>query len=176
MTVAAFVGLGSNLDDPATQVATAAEELRGLSAGHFALSPLYASKAVGPGEQPDYVNAVAQLETGDAPLALLHSLQQIEQRHGRVRTQRWGARTLDLDLLLYGDLTLSHRDLTLPPPRIAEAPRFLRVWGFHTPHRGSHPESRSDPEEEKARRRNVGALSFRRPKRDLRVDRRRVEA
>ena len=120
MTVAAFVGLGSNLDDPATQVATAAEELRGLSAGHFALSPLYASKAVGPGEQPDYVNAVAQLETGDAPLALLHSLQQIEQRHGRVRTQRWGARTLDLDLLLYGDLTLSHRDLTLPHPRIAE--------------------------------------------------------
>jgi 2-amino-4-hydroxy-6-hydroxymethyldihydropteridine diphosphokinase len=70
---------------------------------------------LGPKEQPDYVNAVAKLETGLAPLALLRQLQDIEQNHGRVRkAERWGARTLDLDIILFGQLKVLSEELTIP--------------------------------------------------------------
>lgn len=121
MPVIAYIGLGSNLDDPITQVTTALAELDAVALSHVRrASSLYRSDPMGPPDQPDYINAVAELETGLEPLALLHALQAIEQAHQRVRLQRWGARTLDLDLLLYGDSRIDLAKLTVPHPGIAE--------------------------------------------------------
>ena len=88
-----------------------------------AYSPICLSKALGgPANQPDYVNAVALLETELLPYALLDALQALEARQGRQRTVRWGARTLDLDILLYGNLVSADPRLTLPHPRLRERP------------------------------------------------------
>ncbi|WP_108446026.1 2-amino-4-hydroxy-6-hydroxymethyldihydropteridine diphosphokinase [Halomonas denitrificans] len=115
----AWIGLGSNLDGPREHVARALEELDRLPlTRRVAASRLYASRPVGPADQPDYVNAVAQLATRLSPLALLDQLQALEQRHGRVRGRRWGPRTLDLDLLLYDDRRLALPRLTLPHPEM----------------------------------------------------------
>ncbi|MEX0900283.1 MAG: 2-amino-4-hydroxy-6-hydroxymethyldihydropteridine diphosphokinase [Gammaproteobacteria bacterium] len=115
---AAFVALGSNLDDPRGHVERALTELRTIP--HTTLtarSRLYSSPPLGPADQPDFVNAVAELATALAPRALLAALIEIEQAHGRVREgQRWGPRTLDLDLLLYGDVVQDEAGLTLPHP------------------------------------------------------------
>ncbi|MAY35782.1 MAG: 2-amino-4-hydroxy-6-hydroxymethyldihydropteridine diphosphokinase [Spongiibacteraceae bacterium] len=118
-----YIGLGSNLDDPRSQIARALAALAAHPSMELVCtSSYYGSKAVGPGEQPDFVNAVAELRTALEPLDLLHALQAIEQQQGRVRAVRWGARTLDLDILLYGDLQLSSSELTLPHPRLQERP------------------------------------------------------
>ncbi|MFG6158433.1 2-amino-4-hydroxy-6-hydroxymethyldihydropteridine diphosphokinase [Halomonas sp. 1390] len=115
----AWIGLGSNLDGPHEHVARALEELNRLPlTRRIAASRLYASRPVGPADQPDYVNAVAHLATRLSPLALLDQLQALEQRHGRVRGRRWGPRTLDLDLLLYDDRRLALPRLTLPHPEM----------------------------------------------------------
>lgn len=115
----AWIGLGSNLDGPREHVARALEELDRLPlTRRLAASRLYASRPVGPADQPDYVNAVAHLATRLSPLALLDQLQALEQRHGRVRGRRWGPRTLDLDLLLYDDRRLTLPRLTLPHPEM----------------------------------------------------------
>jgi 2-amino-4-hydroxy-6-hydroxymethyldihydropteridine diphosphokinase len=82
-------------------------------------SHLYQTVAVGP-PQPDYINACAWLSTHLDPLTLLHELLAIERQFGRVRRQRWGARSLDLDLLLFDDCQLDHPDLQLPHPRMRE--------------------------------------------------------
>ncbi len=117
----AFVGLGSNLADPHAQLRRAVQALADLAGSRLcAVSGVYRSAAIGPGRQPDYLNAAARLETALAPLALLDALQAIEAHQGRVREVRWGPRTLDLDLLLYGDLELDHPRLRLPHPRLAE--------------------------------------------------------
>lgn len=116
-----YIGLGSNLDDPAAQLRSALALIRKVP--HTVLescSGFFASAPVGPGEQPDYVNAVASLETELPPEALLDALQSIENRHGRERTLRWGARTLDLDILLYGNEQLNTARLSIPHPRMAE--------------------------------------------------------
>lgn len=116
-----YVGLGSNLDEPLIQVNRAIEALRQHPAIHLLRrSPWYGSKAVGPGDQPDFVNGVIELETTLEPAALLTVLQGIEQAQGRIRTLRWGARTLDLDILLYGNLCHDSPDLQIPHPRLAE--------------------------------------------------------
>ena len=81
-------------------------------------SSIYASPPMGPPDQPDYLNVVAAIETRLQPLQLLESLQRIEAAHQRVRKRRWGARTLDLDLLLYDNLLLQSARLTLPHPGI----------------------------------------------------------
>jgi len=114
--VPAYIGLGANLDDPRGQVERAAAELAALPHSRLtACSPLYRTAPVGPQDQPDYVNAAARLETRLAPLDLLAALQAIERRHGRVRDGcRWGPRTLDLDILLYGSLRLAQPGLHLP--------------------------------------------------------------
>jgi 2-amino-4-hydroxy-6-hydroxymethyldihydropteridine diphosphokinase len=84
-------------------------------------SRLYRTQPWGPvTSQPDYANAVAEVETKLKPGALLSALQAMETAHGRVRRKRWGARTLDLDLLLYDELTMSTTELTLPHPRLTE--------------------------------------------------------
>lgn len=116
-----YIGLGSNLGEPLIQVGRAIEALRQNTAIRLLRrSPWYGSKAVGPGEQPDYVNGVVELDTGLEPQALLQLLQGIETAQGRVRGVRWGERTLDLDLLLYGNLWLDSPGLQIPHPRLAE--------------------------------------------------------
>ncbi len=110
-----YIGLGSNLEDPRQQVSSALEELTALpQCRAHAHSRLYRSDPVGPAGQPDYINAVACFETTLAPLALLDALQAIEQAHQRVRIQHWGPRTLDLDLLVYGDQIIENERLTVP--------------------------------------------------------------
>jgi 2-amino-4-hydroxy-6-hydroxymethyldihydropteridine diphosphokinase len=119
--VLAYIGLGSNLDDPRAQVSRAIGELAGLPGCTLCgRSSLYATAPLGPVAQPPFVNAVVSLATGLAPLALLGALQGIERDHGRVRDgTRWGPRTLDLDLLIFGDLQLQLPGLTLPHPEMA---------------------------------------------------------
>ena len=113
--VKCFIGLGSNLENPVTQVATALVELTTLpQCRNLTHSSLYRSDPVGPPGQPDYINAVACLETSLPPLELLDQLQALEQQHERVRIQHWGPRTLDLDLLLYGNQQINCERLTVP--------------------------------------------------------------
>lgn len=116
----AYVGLGSNLNDPLAQVNLALNELATLKQTRLsARSALYRSRAVGP-EQPDYINAVALLDTQLSPLDLLDQLQFIEQAHQRVRLEHWGPRTLDLDLLLYDMQVIQHPRLTVPHPYLTQ--------------------------------------------------------
>ena len=119
---AAYVGLGSNLEDPQGQVRRALDELAHITDTRVTVrSPLYKSAPLGPQDQPDYINAVAALDTALTPLALLAALRRIEQRHGRVRDgTRWGPRSLDLDILLYGDVVMDTPELTLPHPGLPE--------------------------------------------------------
>jgi 2-amino-4-hydroxy-6-hydroxymethyldihydropteridine diphosphokinase len=121
-SVAAYVALGSNLGEPERQVREALEELTELPGSLvLASSHLYRTAPVGPPDQPDYVNAVAALKTRLSPRALLQELQAIELRHGRKRGgTRWGPRTLDLDILTYGDEQIDESGLTIPH---AELPR-----------------------------------------------------
>ncbi|MGQ0656555.1 MAG: 2-amino-4-hydroxy-6-hydroxymethyldihydropteridine diphosphokinase [Chromatiales bacterium] len=121
-TVRAYIGLGSNLEAPREQVWRALEELAALpQTALVARSSLYRSDPMGPPDQPDYINAAAALDTALMPHALLDALLAIERAHGRVRgPTRWGPRTLDLDLLLYGERQISDGRLTVPHPGIAE--------------------------------------------------------
>jgi 2-amino-4-hydroxy-6-hydroxymethyldihydropteridine diphosphokinase len=117
----AFIALGSNLHDPAAQVRAGFKALAGLPGTRLtARSSLYRSAPVGYASQPDFINAVAALETGLAPAALLEALLSIERAHGRVRDFANAPRTLDLDLLLYGELTVHEQGLTIPHPRLHE--------------------------------------------------------
>ena len=122
--VQAIIGLGSNLDDPPGQVKQALQRLAQLPGCQLLMqSPLYKSKAMvleGAAEQPDYVNGVALLETQLSAHELLLQLQQLEHEQGRVREQRWGARTLDLDILTYGEQQINQQDLQVPHAGIAE--------------------------------------------------------
>lgn len=119
MKIIATIGLGANLNDPAGQVEYALAELDRLPGTRLvARSSLYASAPVGYVDQPDFVNAVAQVETTLAPRALLAALLDIEHRHGRERSFRNAPRTLDLDLLLYGDARFHEEGLSLPHPRM----------------------------------------------------------
>lgn len=121
-SITAYIGLGSNLDSPVAQIRSARLVIKALdNVKETAFSSLYASSPMGPQDQPDYVNAVMAVATNLSPLDLLHELQAIELEHGRVRgVQRWGARTLDLDLLLYGDQQIDTEELTVPHKGIAE--------------------------------------------------------
>ncbi len=111
-----YVGLGSNLEKPVDQINSARSAINQLSGvQESAFSSLYRSAPMGPKDQPDYINAAIAIYTSLEPLDLLRKLQQIESRHGRVRKdQRWGARTLDLDILLYGNQQINHPDLQVP--------------------------------------------------------------
>lgn len=119
---AAYIGVGSNLNDPATRVTTAIESLAAIEQTvGVTRSRLYRSPPMGPQDQPDYVNAVAAVLSCLPPETLLLRLQQIEDAHGRDRsTPRWGPRTLDLDLLLMADTRRDDERLTLPHPGIAD--------------------------------------------------------
>lgn len=119
MSSLCYIGLGSNLDNPLEQVERAVKALAELGT-ITAQSPWYQSQAIGPGDQDDYINGVVALTTQLAPLQLLHALQAIENHQGRVRTVRWGERTLDLDILLYEQLELNSEELTIPHPYLCE--------------------------------------------------------
>lgn len=108
----AYIGLGSNLGDSQALLQDAVAQLSAL--GPVLVSRLYASAPMGPQDQPDYLNAVVGVDTALSPLALLDALQHIEQLAGRRRLRHWGERTLDLDLLLFDDLTLATERLTVP--------------------------------------------------------------
>ena len=117
----AFVGLGSNLADPIGQVRQAFTELEAIPATRVtARSSLYRTSPVGYLEQPEFINAVASVQTTLEPQVLLAALLAIENRHGRRRGMRNAPRTLDLDLLLYGEEVLDRDGLTLPHPRLHE--------------------------------------------------------
>jgi 2-amino-4-hydroxy-6-hydroxymethyldihydropteridine diphosphokinase len=117
----AYVGIGSNMDDPRSHVLKALDELDELPHTRVAKrSSLYRSAPAGYTAQPDFLNAVAQLETALPAERLLAELRAIEARHGRRRSFRNAPRTLDLDVLLYGDAVLSLPTLTIPHPRMNE--------------------------------------------------------
>lgn len=117
---AVAVALGGNLGDSLRLLEAALEDLdRAPGLRLRARSSWWRSRAVGP-PQPDYLNGCALLDTRLPPEVLLEVMQEIERRHGRVRRERWGPRTLDLDLILYADLTLDTERLVLPHPRFRE--------------------------------------------------------
>lgn len=141
MPVLVYIGLGSNLDEPREQVRRAATALARLDSS-MRLSSLYMSEPMGPQDQPRFINAVAEIRTRLSPEALLDELQAIEQAHGRIRERHWGPRTLDLDLLVYGDEKISTPRLVVPHPGLperafvlyplAELAPALQVPGFGT--------------------------------------------
>ncbi len=119
--VRVYIGLGSNLGQPQEQLREALNELDQMPQTRLQLSSsFYLSSPMGPSDQPDFVNGVAELVTELPPLELLDQLQAIEHAHGRERGMRWGPRTLDLDLLLYGDQVMHSERLTVPHPGIAK--------------------------------------------------------
>jgi 2-amino-4-hydroxy-6-hydroxymethyldihydropteridine diphosphokinase len=117
----AYLGLGSNLGDRAARLQAAVD---GLAAADgvtvVAVSPVYETDPVGGPEQPEYLNAVVAVDTDSTPRELLALAQRLEGAAGRVRDERWGPRTLDVDVLLVGDEEVDEPDLTVPHPRMYE--------------------------------------------------------
>jgi len=111
-----FIALGANLGNPLKQAQDAIESVNQLqSTKAIQISPFYRSKPLGPQNQPDYLNAVIKAVTELSPIDLLDGLQQIEKDLGRVRkADRWGPRTLDLDILLYDNIQMNSERLTIP--------------------------------------------------------------
>ncbi len=118
----AYVGLGSNLDDPRRQIEHAFAALSSLADSMLVCrSRLYRSAPLGPQNQPDFINAVAGLLTRQPARSLFAALKDLERRLGRTQPiERWGPRRIDLDLLLYGSLAMNDDDLILPHPGLTE--------------------------------------------------------
>ncbi|ADG81100.1 2-amino-4-hydroxy-6- hydroxymethyldihydropteridine pyrophosphokinase [Thermincola ferriacetica] len=119
--VRAYIALGSNQDNPREKIRTALQrmhEVDGITVRKVA--PLYLTEPVGYEEQEWFYNTVAEIETALPPSELLAALQKIENHLGRVRTVRWGPRTIDLDIILYGDEKILEEDLQIPHPRFEE--------------------------------------------------------
>lgn len=117
--VEAYIGLGSNLSEPVAQVRNAMATLNDVpDVKLVSTSSLYASRPQGPQDQPDFVNAVAKIETRLSASALLSVLQKIEREQGKVKKRHWGERVIDLDILLYGDATIDTSDLKIPHPEM----------------------------------------------------------
>lgn len=115
----AFIGLGSNLGDREATIRAALEAIADLpQTDLLRVSSLYDTEPVGEVDQPNFLNAVALVDTELEPHQLLWNLMLVEKRLGRVRTQRWGPRTIDLDLLLFGDEIIEQGDLRVPHPEI----------------------------------------------------------
>ena len=115
----AYIGIGSNLGEREQAIRAALDALAALPDTTLTRSSsLYDTEPVGGPDQPDFLNAVAELDTDLAPRQLLWNLMRIELRLGRVRTVRWGPRTIDLDLLLAGELVIDEADLKVPHPEL----------------------------------------------------------
>lgn len=118
--VRAYVALGSNLGDRTGYLAAARTALDGLPGTRLlAASSIEETEPLGDMEQPAYLNQMLLLETTMAPRDLMHAGQEIEEANGRVRLAHWGSRTLDIDIVRYGDLSLAEADLVLPHPGLA---------------------------------------------------------
>jgi 2-amino-4-hydroxy-6-hydroxymethyldihydropteridine diphosphokinase len=131
----AHIGLGGNLDDPVRHVCQALEELARLpNTRLLACSSLYRTAPVGKLDQPDFVNAVAMLDTALSPRELLQELLALEARHGRVRGELSGPRTLDLDLLLLGDRVIREPGLEVPHARMHQRAFVLLPLAEVSPH------------------------------------------
>jgi 2-amino-4-hydroxy-6-hydroxymethyldihydropteridine diphosphokinase len=116
-----YIGLGSNIEQPFLQIKKAIKALDELpetvvvrDSGYFKSWPM------GPKDQPDYINAVLEIETTIDAIDLLKYCQQIEQQHGRIKLRHWGERTIDLDILLYADQQIKTENLTVPHPGILQ--------------------------------------------------------
>jgi 2-amino-4-hydroxy-6-hydroxymethyldihydropteridine diphosphokinase len=117
--VKAYIGIGSNLGEREQHIRAALDALAALPGTRLTRSSsLYDTEPVGGPDQPDYLNAVAELDTELTPRQLLWNLMRIERRLGRVRSVRWGPRTIDLDLLLAGDSVIDEPDLQVPHPEL----------------------------------------------------------
>lgn len=117
--IEAYLGLGSNLGDSIATLKSACLAIAAVDGIQLlALSAFYRSKPVGPQDQPDFVNAALRIGTTLSAEQLLDALQSIENQHGRIRTQHWGPRTLDLDILLYDDQQINTQRLRIPHPEI----------------------------------------------------------
>lgn len=128
-----MLALGSNLGDRAATLASAVQDLAALPGAEIgAFSPIYESAAVKLGgvddDAPSYLNAVLTLDYSGDPYDLLDAVNAIEAEHGRVRSERWGDRTLDIDLIIFGRLVLDDDRLILPHPRAAERDFVLAPW------------------------------------------------
>lgn len=122
-----FLGLGSNLGERASTITKAIQALSALPGTTLVrASSVYETEPWGKHDQPSYLNAVAEMATDLEPHDLLKHVLVIEEHFGRTRKERWGARTLDIDLLLYDDLTISDATLTIPHPHMHER-RFVLV-------------------------------------------------
>ena len=122
----AYLGLGSNLGDRLAHLQSVVDALAATpGVALVAVSRVYETEPVGP-DQPDYLNAVVALDTDLEPRALLELGQSLEDAAGRVRRERWGPRTLDVDVLLVGDEHVDEPDLEVPHPRLHDR-RFVRV-------------------------------------------------
>ncbi len=125
MSITVYLGLGSSLGEREQNIATAIERLQSVEVHLVALSPLYESPHLGlqPGDAeryPPHLNCVAQFETSLSPQDLLSRIQKVEDKGGRQRNERWSPRTIDIDILLYGELTLDMENLRIPHPALAE--------------------------------------------------------
>ena len=120
--VKVFIGIGSNLDNPIEHVLLALNDIEKIADTQLLnQSSLYRSAPIGPPDQPHYINAVAVVQTQLTAIQLLMELQTIENKHGRKRTDiRWQARTLDLDLLIYGESIINEQSLKVPHPQISK--------------------------------------------------------
>jgi 2-amino-4-hydroxy-6-hydroxymethyldihydropteridine diphosphokinase len=115
----AYIGLGSNLNEPKQQIKTAVMALHGTKDIEVVnLSSLYQSPPVDDSKQPDYINAIAQVDTHLTPLELLYVCQDIETKQHRVREKKWGARTIDLDIIIYGVQVVASKQLIIPHPEM----------------------------------------------------------
>lgn len=134
VSVDVYVGIGSNIDGPQERILRAVDSLDRLPTTRVvSVSQLYLNPPMGPADQPHYVNAVARLQTRMEPRRLLGFLQEIEAANGRARDRHWGPRTLDLDILTYGDLETDDPELTLPHPGIADRAFVLVPWAEIAP-------------------------------------------
>ena len=114
MTIA-YIGLGSNMKSPKRQIESAIKSIEEMTTIQvLKVSSLYKSKPIGPQDQDDYINAVAKIGTDLMPHELLECMQSIENKQGRIRKERWGPRTLDLDILMFGDEIIKDDKLTIP--------------------------------------------------------------
>lgn len=113
-----YIALGSNLATPSRQVRIAIRHIKHMPQSQLIqVAPFYHNPAIGLKNQPPFVNTVVHIKTRLTPLALLSLCQSIESRQGRVRKRKWGARTIDVDLILYGNKKMNHPNLNLPHPR-----------------------------------------------------------
>ncbi|NKX55089.1 2-amino-4-hydroxy-6-hydroxymethyldihydropteridine diphosphokinase [Arthrobacter mobilis] len=135
MSVRAVLALGSNLGERSDTLSLAVADLVDTPQVRLReVSPVVQTKPVGgPAGQPDYLNMVVEVETDLAPLELLAHCQAVEHKHHRVREVRWGPRTLDIDIITYGDLVMEDERLTLPHPRAAGRAFVLQPWAWMDP-------------------------------------------